>query len=226
MSNKNLCRVGLVAAILSTVGWFVYILGDTGGADLSLIDDPQQYFQTLQDSRSIRLLYGWGGVFGALLTIPYILSFHYATENAGSVRIVATTMAVIGVVLTAVGFMSTALSAIYFILPVALEASPEALPMMKIASNFAMKVFEVMWWVGSFMAYGLGVGLIAIHAWHSTSAPKWINVVGIIGGLSGIIWLRHFIPFLLPLTTPLSLVNILTISIWAIGLSVVLVRRT
>ncbi|MCP5100854.1 MAG: hypothetical protein GY943_35330 [Chloroflexi bacterium] len=49
--------------------------------------------------------------------------------------------------------------------------------------------------------------------------------MGIVGGLSGIIWLRHFIPFLLPLTTPLSLVNILTVSIWAIGLSVALARQ-
>ncbi|MCP5097558.1 MAG: hypothetical protein GY943_18585 [Chloroflexi bacterium] len=195
------------------------------GPDLSLIDDPQQYFQALQDARSTRLLYGWGGVLGTLLTIPYILAFHYATEDAGSVRIVATTTAVIGSVLTAVGFMSTALSSAYFLLPMALESAPEALAMMKIAATFSTRVFEVMWWVGSFLAYGLGVGLMSIHAWHSTSAPKWINGVGIVGGLSGIIWLRHFIPFLLPLTTPLSLVNILTVSIWAIGLSVALARQ-
>ncbi len=163
MSNKKLYQVGLIAAILSTAGWFVYILGNTGGPDLSLIDDPKQYFQALQDIRSTRLLYGWGGVLGALLTIPYILAFHYATEDAGSVRIVATTTAVIGAVLTAVGFMSTALASVYFLLPMALEAAPETLAMMKIAATFSTRVFEVMWWVGSFLAYGLGVGLMAVQ---------------------------------------------------------------
>ncbi len=121
--------------------------------------------------------------------------------------------------------MSTALSPAYFLLPMALESAPEALAMMKIATTFSTRVFEVMWWVGSFLAYGLGVGLMSIHAWHSTSTPKWINGVGIVGGLSGIIWLRHFLPFLMPVAALFSLVNILTIIIWSIGLAVALARR-
>ncbi|MCP4167917.1 MAG: DUF4386 family protein [Chloroflexi bacterium] len=225
MSNRNLYRIGLVAAIISTVGWIFFVLGNMSSPDLPAIADPQQYFQTLQGARSTYLLYGWGGVIGAFLTIPYILAFFYATENAGSVRSVATSAAVIGAVLTAAGFMSNTLSPIYFILPVALETDPEALLATRIAVELIIDAFEAMWWVGSFLVYGVGIGSIAIHAWQSTSAPKWINGVGIVAGLTGIIWLRHFIPFLLPLTRILSLLNILTASIWAIALSAWLTRQ-
>ena len=90
------------------------------------------------------------------------------------------------------------------------------------AAKFAGYAFEVPWFLGSFLTYGLGAGLLSLHALRAKVGPKW---VGIVGGISGIIWLREFLPFLLPLTTIGSLINIVTISIWCIGLSTSLVRK-
>ncbi len=129
--------------------------------------------------------------------------------------------------LTALGFMKT-LTQVYFFTPAApaaLAAPAEQLPMIEIAASFAGQVFKVPWFFGSFLAYGLGAGLMAVHAWRTATGPRWLNGVGIVAGLSGIVWLRHFLPFLMPLEMLGSLVNILTVTIWCIGLSVVLVRK-
>jgi len=223
MKNGSLYKVGLVAAIFSTVGWVVYILGSASLPDVSALDG-RQFFQAFQDARVTYLLYSWGGVFGALLTIPYVLAIHAATGEEVGVRSLVSTTAVIGAVLTALGFMKT-LTTVYLVVPAALEASADQLPMMQIAARFAGDMFEVPWFFGSFLAYGIGIGLLAVHALRSAKGPKWVNIVGVVGGISGIIWLRPFLPFLMPLTTPGSLVNILTVTVWCIGLSAALVRK-
>jgi len=221
MSNKSLYKVGLAAAILSTIGWLAFIAA--GNPDYSEINGFE-LFQMWQSDRSRWLLYGWGGIFGALFSIPYFLSFHYALKNTGSVRSVATTAAIIGSVLAAFGFFGT-LTMIYAWVPAALEASPDALPIIEITARYSSALFEVPWWIGSFLAYGLGVGLFAYYAWRNDTGPKWLNGVGIIGGLSGIIWLRYFFPVLYTWELLGSIVNILTIMIWSIGLSAAILRN-
>ena len=97
---------------------------------------------------------------------------------------------------------------------------------MKTAASLAVEVFEMPWNVGSFLLFGLGIGLIAYYALRTATGPKWLNWVGIIAGLSGIVWLRTYLPFLLPVSVFLIVLNILTIIVWSIGLSAVLARRT
>jgi hypothetical protein len=215
-------KVGLVAAVLSTIGWFAFIAASTGSPDLSEISG-RELFQMWQNNRSGWLLYGWGGVFGALLSIPYFLAFHYALKETGPVRSVATTTAIIGSVLAAFGFFKP-LVLIYAWVPAALEASPDILPIIEVMARYAGDLFEVPWWIGSFLAYGLGVGLFAYYAWRNDTGPKWLNGVGLIGGLSGIIWLRYFFPVLYTWEFIGSIINILAIMIWSIGLSASLVR--
>jgi len=220
MSNKSMYKVGLVAAILSALGWIAFILA--GNPDYSNLSGLE-LFQAYQGNRFGWLLYGWGGVFGALLSIPYFLSFHYALKDSGPVRSLATTAAVIGSVLAAFGFFGT-LTMVYAWVPAALEASPDALPMIEIAAKYASGLFEVPWWIGSFLAYGLGVGLFAYHSLRTAAGPKWLNVLGLIGGLTGIIWLRYFFPVLYQWEFIGSILNILMIFIWSIGLSASLLR--
>ena len=221
MSNKGLYKVGLAAAILSTIGWIAFIAA--GNPDYSGISG-RELFQMWQGNRFGWLLYGWGGVFGALLSIPYFLAFHYALKDTGAVRSVATTEAIIGSVLAAFGFFKP-LTMIYAWVPAALEASPDTLPIIEVTARYASDLFEVPWWIGSFLAYGLGVGLFAYYAWRNGIGPKWLNGVGLVGGLSGIIWLRYFFPILYTWELLGSIVNILTIMIWSIGLSAALVRQ-
>ncbi len=49
MSKKSLYNVGLVAAILSAVSWFVFVYGQLNLPDVSTIDDPLQLFQKVEE---------------------------------------------------------------------------------------------------------------------------------------------------------------------------------
>jgi hypothetical protein len=183
----------------------------------------RELFQAWQEDRFGWLLYGWGGVFGALLSIPYFQVFHRALKDKVPVSSMLTTTAIIGCVLTAYGFFA-ALVMIYAWVPAALEAGPEILPVIEIVTQYASDIFEVPWWVGSFMVYCLGVGLMAYYALRTDTGPRLINVVGIIGGLSGIIWLRYFFRALYAWELIGSIINILAVTVWAIGLAVALLR--
>jgi len=220
MTKKAFYRIGFAAAVLSTLGWVAFIVaGNPSYSGMS----GRELFQAWQDDRFGWLLYGWGGVFGALLSIPYFQTFHYVLKDKAPASSVAAAAAIIGCVLTAFGYFA-ALVMIYAWVPEALQASPETLPMIEITTQYASELFEVPWWVGSFMAYSLGVGLFAYFAWRSDTGPKWLNAVGILGALSGIIWLRYFFRVLYSGELIGSLINILAVTIWAIGLSVALMR--
>lgn len=220
MTKKGFYRIGLAAAILSTLGWVAFVLaGNPSYPGLS----GRELFQAWQNDRIGWLMYGWGGVFGALLSIPYFQVFRDALKDKVPASSVATTTAIIGCVLTAYGFFA-ALVMIYAWVPAALEASPESLPMIGIITEYAADVFEVPWWIGSFMVYCLGVGIIAYYALRTGIGPIWVNIVGIVGGLSGIIWLRYFFRALYAIELIGSLVNILAVTVWAIGLAVALLR--
>lgn len=59
---------------------------------------------------------------------------------------------------------------------------------------------------------------------RSATGPKWVNMVGLFGGLTGVVWLNLFLAFIRPFSTILIILNILTIFIWSIGLSFALAR--
>jgi len=224
MSNKNYYKVALTAAILSAVSWIFFILGGMSKPPLSEISDPLQFFQTIQDSRIAWLMYGWGGIFGTLLSIPYIIAFYNAMKDSGPGILLSMITALIGATLATFGFFSP-LTTLYYYLPVGLVATPEYLPVFKAASEVAVQVFEAPWFVGSFLIFGLSFGLIAYFGWRTSTGPKWLNVVGMLAGLTGIIWLENYLPFLQPIGVILRLSNILLIFVWSIGLSSALVRQ-
>ena len=228
MSNKHLYRVALVAAILSAASWFAFVFGQMSLPNLSAINGSLQYFQTIQDTRAIFILYGWGGVFGTLLCVPYLLAFYTAIKESAAefpMILLSLIIALIGLLLATIGFFKP-LTLIYSYLPMASEAGPEALPMVRTAASVAVEVLELPWNVGSFLAFGLGIGLIAYYALRTATGPKWLNWVGIIGGLTGIVWLTVYLPFLEPISILLRVLNILTIMVWSIGLSFALARRS
>jgi hypothetical protein len=145
-------------------------------------------------------------------------------KDTGPVILMSMIIALIGVVLTIFGFFSP-LTTIYFYVPLGLVANPESLPIIKAAAELAVQVFEGPWFLGSFLIFGLGFGLIAYLGWRTFTGPKWLNVLGMLAGLTGIVWLAVFLPFLEPMGVILRLSNILLIFVWSIGLSTALVRQ-
>jgi len=224
MTNKGFYKLALMAAILSAVSWIVFILGSMSKPALSEISDPLKFFQAIQDSRVAWLMYGWGGVFGTLLSIPYIIAFYNEMKDSGPEILLSMIVSVIGATLATFGFFSP-LTSLYYYLPVGLVANPEYLPIFKVAADVAVEVYEAPWFVGSFLIFGLGFGLLSYFALRTSTGPKWLNIVGILAGLTGIIWLENYLPFLEPIGVILRLSNILLIFVWSIGLSASLVRQ-
>lgn len=225
MSNKDFYRAGLVAAILSALSWFAFVYGQLNLPALSDIDDPLRWFETIEDTRTFFLLYGWGGTLGTLLTVPYILAIYKAINDQAPLASVPVVYAFIGIPLTVLGFFKP-LTAIYTYAPMASTVGTDALPFLKTASSVTVEVYELPWNVGSFLLFGLGIGLIAYYAWRTATGPAWLNWIGIIGGIAGITWLAAYLPFLGgPVRIIMIVVNILALIIWSIGLSLVLVRQ-
>ncbi len=96
--------------------------------------------------------------------------------------------------------------------------------MLLAATQIAGDLIEVTWFVGSFLAYSLGIGLFSYTALRSAPIAKWINWVGLVAGIAGLAWLTPFIPALEPIAMIPRLVNILGIFVWSIAMSVVMLR--
>jgi len=228
MSRDNyllvkLYKVGLFSAVLSAICWIIYILGATGNPDLRVMEDPETFFHAIQNARISFLMYGWGGVLGTLLVIPYLVAIYTSIKEKTPFGLIVLVISLVGIVLAMIGFMKP-LTLVYLISPIGLDANPEFIKTMQIAVLVMGEVVEVGWFIGSFLVFGLGIGLFAFLALRLSIGPNWINVIGMIGGISGVIWLAIFFPFLETFGTLLRLFNILTIFIWSIGLSVALTR--
>lgn len=224
MSNKILYRIGLIGATLATVSWAVFVYAQMSLPATSGIDDPQQFFLTIQEARTQFLLYGWSGVLGILFGLPYLFAFSKAIVEKEPMIQLSLYFVLIGSTLAVFGFFKP-LTLVYEYVPMAMVTNPEMLPFLKTAVTASSEVMELPWNLGSLLLFGLGTGLFALHAWRVNVGPKWVNASGIIGGLAGIIWLQAYIPLLVPVATILIALNILAITIWAIGLSVSLVRQ-
>lgn len=223
-ASKPLFQLAFFCSIGSTIGWVLFVVGSTGIPSLPPISEPIDHLTALQAAKGSSLIYGWGGVFGALLTIPYLFAIVSAVPSPGGQKWITFVTGASGALMTAVAFMGAALAPIYYILPKILE-NPELAPSYLVALDVGNGGLEPMWFLGSFLAYGLAVVWIAYGALRAGIGPGWLNWVGIGGGIAGIVWLRPFLSFLLPLETVGSIANIVLLSIWAIGLTLVLWRK-
>lgn len=221
--KKSLYNLAFLAAILSAISWVAFVIGGMGLPDLSAISDPLEYYLAYQEAWTAYLLYSWGGVFGTLLSIPYILAFYIAMKDYGPGILLAMITALIGAVFTVFGFFDP-LTVMYIHLPHALEAGADQLQVIRIASEVTGGAFEAAWFLGSFLIFSLGFGLLAYFGLRSATGPKWVNMVGLFGGLTGVVWLNLFLAFIRPFSTILIILNILMIFIWSIGLSFALAR--
>jgi hypothetical protein len=224
MPRKELYRIGLVCAILSTVGWLLYVYGSSSATSFGLTDSPADLIVRINHAQVRRydLLYGWGGVLGALATIPYIIAFFYAARDAGAVVAIPTVLVIVGAALVSLAFFGGSLNT-HYIYASALRGLDSAEQLVyATAVSAVLDSVESAWFFASFLAYGLGMAWFALLALRSPSIPTWLSWIGIVGGIAGISWLSLFIPS--PLVVILRIVNILALIVWSLGMGVVALR--
>lgn len=222
MSHRGLYQTGLVFAVLTAIGWILFVMGLVSGSSTPDAGPVAGYLADAASSAS--LLYLWGGVLGSLGVIPvYVAVVVGYWRDTGSVLLVPIALSIVGVVLLTLGFTVDSGSAIYLYAPAIAEAdAQDALTMLQ-AANLAQDSIETTWAIGSFLAYGGPFVWLAILLFRARRVPAWLNWVGIIGGLGGFVWIANFIP--VPPIGPIPLlVNIVLGMVWLIGVMVVLVR--
>jgi hypothetical protein len=226
MSNKGLYKTGLVFAVLTALSWILFVIGNFGSS--STAGGIVEAYIARSESASL-LMYTWGGIFGSLFVVPVFLAFFQGFRHeVGSVLAVPVAFAILGVVFLTMGFMVDTGSMIYYFGPaVAAAESADATLIVK-AGQLAQDSIEVTWAIGSFLAYGGSIVWMAILLLRSERVSRWVNWVGILGGLAGFVWLVRFVPVPAPQSIGFILLflNIIFSIVWLVGLSLVLTKST
>jgi len=224
MSNKGLYKTGLVFAGLTALSWILFVLGNFGSSGSA--GGIVEAYIARSESASL-LMYTWGGIFGSLFVVPVFLSFFQGfRRETGSVLSVPVAFAILGVVFLTMGFMVDTGSMIYYFGPAAAVAEGADAELIVKAAQLAQDSIEVTWAIGSFLAYGGSIVWMAILFLRSEQVAKWINWVGILGGLAGFVWLIRFLPISAPQSIGFVLLflNIILSIVWLVGISITLNR--
>ena len=225
MDNKGLYKTGLIFALLTALGWIIFVAGMVSSTQG---DAPGEVARYIAQSESTALLmYTWGGILGSLAVIPVFLAiFQGFRQETGSVLAVPVTFGLIGVGFLTMGFMVDSGSLIYYFGPAIANANVLETGFLVQAAQFAQDSIEVTWAIGSILAYGGSILWIAFLLFRTSRVPKWLNLAGIIGGLAGFVWAIRFLPIPAPQSVGIILLflNILLAMVWLLGLSIILVR--
>ncbi len=225
MSDKGLYQTGVVFAVLTAVGWILFVVGSLSFPQVEEAGAVESYLARA-DSSAV-LLYTWGGVLGSLSAIPVFLAFFQGfRRETGSVLAVPVTFAIVGVAFLTMGFMVDTGSLIYYFGPVVEGAEGQDAALIVKAAQLAQDSIEVTWAIGSFLAYGGSIVWMAILLLRASGAPRWMNWVGITAGLAGFVWLVRFVPVSVPQSAGIILLfaNIVLSLVWLVGLAIILAR--
>lgn len=222
MSHRGLYQTGLIFAILTTLGWIVFVAGLVGGSASSGAGPVADYLADAESTSS--LLYLWGGVLGSLSVVPvYVAMTVGYWQDTGSVLFAPVALAIVGVILLTLGFTVDVGSAVYYHAPAIAAAAQEDAGSMVLAAQIAQDSIEATWAIGSFLAYGGPFVWLAVLLFRADRVPKWLNWIGIVGGLGGFVWVGSFVP--IPPIGPIPLLlNIVLGMVWLVGISLILAR--
>jgi hypothetical protein len=225
MSNRGLHRTGLVFAVLMSLGWIAYVAGSMSRPDTSDLGPAASILALVESGWPVTLSI-WGGVLGSVFTIPAFLVYFVGFGRKTPVLLIPVAFVVVGAIFVALAFMMDAGSLAYTYAPGLEGKSITDADQLAFVARIAVDAIEVTWDIGSFLAYGVGALWTAILLVRLAGVPKWVNIIGIIGGLAGLVWIADFLPFALPLASVWLPLNILAIMVWMIALSAVLARTS
>ena len=226
MSYKGLFQTGLVFAILMSISWILFVACLMNSPDTSGLDEAGQYLAFSTENGSA-MLYLWGGLLGSLFTIPVYLVVYKGFGRVSPTLIIPVVFGIVGAALLALSYMVDPGSQGYTFGPRIAEANTSEAANLVLMATYAQDSIEFTWDFSSFLAYGLALIWIPLLLLRSTNSSKFLNYIGIIGGLAGLVWLFDLLPFTPPSGFGFILVavNILAVIVWMIGITVQLVKQ-
>jgi hypothetical protein len=218
---------GSICAFVSVAAWIGYVIALPSVTAAASASDIVERFRALDGVRFALSVQSWGGLWGALLGIPAFYAFFRAFRRDDGLLRIPLIAAVIGLGFIALSHTAIRLSLLYHFGPAVLDARPEALPIMaKIgdAMSWALSQLE---FVGSFLAYGAGIGLFAFFTLSRDGIAKIISILGIVCGAAGVMWMAGYLPLEMPGWLPvLAYLNIALALIWQAAMGVLLLSRS
>jgi hypothetical protein len=131
-----------------------------------------------------RILYSWLGLAGTVLLMASMWGIYELVKpvgKLGALKLGVSAM-LIGSVFLILLYLIAYFGAVSIMNPVWEDLTAQATPEVNQVANIAVI------WFGSVLTYGLGPLFIVIAAWHTTAVPQWLNWLGLISGLLGLLW--------------------------------------
>lgn len=176
-----------------------------------------------------RVLYSWLGLGGSILLMASmwgLFEFIKIDGKQGALKFGVSTM-LIGSVFLILLYLLAYIGAFTFNNPIWQEWAAEATPTMQpfvdmiIEANMYTNMVVVLF--ASSLTYGVAPLLIVIAAWRTTAVPQWLNWIGLVSGLLGLLWIGWgwLIP---PERILIFLPGVFLAYLWQLILAIVMVR--
>ena len=211
----------------TVLAWILYAAGLAPVVRAAAEADIVRRYENLSRVGPAVALVSWGGLAGALLSIPAVFAFYKsaACSNddpaaAKSVLWVSLVPVVTGLLLVLLSHTGIRLTLTYYLGREVLSARPEALPMLFQIERALAWVLSNLEFVGFFLAYGLGLFLFNLFGLIRGWIPAEFGWLGLIAAILGLSWpARYLIAGPSGWSAVICYLNLAAAQVWYLSLS-------
>ena len=227
MSDKNYLIGGAVCGLAAVLAWILYAAGLAPVVRAAAEADIVRRYENLASVSPAVALVAWGGLAGALLSIPAVYAFYRETAGSQdnpeadmSVLWVALVPAVTGLLFIMLSHAGIRLTLLYYFAREVISARPEALPMLSHIEDALAWILSNLEFVGFFLAFGLGLFLFNLFSLKRGTIPAEFGWLGLAAGILGLSWPARYL-FSGPSGWPVVIcyLNLAAAQVWYFSLS-------
>jgi len=141
-----------------------------------------------------RVIYSWLGLAGTVLLMASMWGIYELLEasgKSGALKLGVSAM-LIGSVFLILLYLAAYIGAVSVNSPMweelTVQATPDTGLLLDMISEVNLVANIAIVWFASVLGYGVGPLFIVIAAWRTTAVPQWLNWLGLVSGLLGLLW--------------------------------------
>ena len=227
VSDKNYLIGGAVCGLSAVLAWVLYAVGLAPVVRAAAEMDIVRRYENLAHVSPAVALVSWGGLAGALLSIPAVYAFYRdAVESRDnpeaeySVLWVALVPAVVGLLFIMLSHAGIRFTLLYYFGREVISAGPEALPMLSHIEDALAWILSNLEFIGFFLAYGLGLFLFNLFGLRRGTIPAEFGWLGLAAGILGLSWpARYLFPGPSGWSVVICYLNLAAAQVWYLSLS-------